>query len=144
MGQANMTSKDESPTRNGAQAIVACTDPEIRQLLTRELIECGLQPVLLETLDDAKCLLKRQDTAMASVQPKFSKGAVREILRAASGLTSRVPVIICSSFYDWDLYIQAMSLGAHDYLAFPDRREEVGWVINNAVNRRSQSQTDHG
>ena len=99
--------------------------------------------MLSETLDDAKSLLKREETVMAFVQPKFSNGSVQEVLRAADGPRSRVPVIVCSGFYDRDLYIQAMSLGAFDCLAFPYRREEVEWVVNNAVNRRSLSQTAH-
>lgn len=140
MGQANMISKDNSAARNGARAIVACTDPEIRQVLTRVLDEFGLQSVVSETLDDAKSLLKREETAIAFVQPNFRKGSFREVLRVADGPRPRVPVIVCSEFYDKELYIEAMSLGAFDYLAFPYRREEVEWVIGNAVNRRSLSQ----
>jgi DNA-binding NtrC family response regulator len=133
MGQTNITSKSESAARNRTRAIVACADPEIRQRLLSVLSEFGLQPVLPETLADAKALLTREETAVAFVQPKFSKGSFLEVLRDAGAIASSVPVIVCSEFYDKELHIEAMSLGAFDYLAFPYRREDVAWVVNNAV-----------
>jgi DNA-binding NtrC family response regulator len=137
MGQTSITSKGESGARDRTRAIVACADPEIRQSLLSVLSEFGLQPVLPETLDDAKGLITQEETVMAFVQPRFSDGNFQEILRAANGPRSRVPVIVCSEFHDRELYIEAMSLGAFDYLAFPYRREDVEWVVNNAVSRGS-------
>ena len=137
MGQADITSKGESAARNRTRAIVACADPEISQILLSVLSQFELQPVLSETLDDAKNLLAHEETAVAFVQPKFNDGNFQEVLRAANGPRARVPVIVCSEFYDKELYIEAMSLGAFDYLAFPYRREDVAWVVNNAVSRGS-------
>jgi DNA-binding NtrC family response regulator len=107
------------------------------------LSEFRLQPVLPETLDEAKALLAREETALAFVQPRFSDGSFQEILEAGDGPRSRVPVIVCSEFYDRDLYIKAMTLGAFDYLAFPYRREDVAWVVHNAVDRSSLSPRTH-
>jgi DNA-binding NtrC family response regulator len=123
------------------RATVVCTDLEIREILISVLSEFGLQTVLSETLDDAKDLLTREETVMAFIQPRFSDGNFQEALRAADGPRSRVPVIVCSEFDDKDLYIEAMSLGAFNYLAFPCRSEEVAWVVKNAVSWGSLSQT---
>jgi DNA-binding NtrC family response regulator len=143
MRQVKIISESGSATRKRTRAIVACTDTEIRQRLLSVLREFRLQPVLPETLDDAKGLLTQEETAIAFVQPKFSKGSFLEVLRAADSPGSRVPVIVCSDFYDKDLYIEAMSLGAFDYLAFPYRREEVARVVNNAVSWDSVSPRIH-
>jgi DNA-binding NtrC family response regulator len=137
MSQAQISPDSELAAGNRRQAIVACVDPEIRQRLLSVLNEFRLDPVLLETPDDAKVLLGQDETAVAFVQPRFSDGNFHEILRAANGPGSRVPVIVCSEYYDKELYIEAMSLGAFDYLAFPYRREDVAWVIHNAVSRVS-------
>jgi len=139
MSQAQMTPDSKLAVGNRRQAIVACADPEIRQRLLSVLNEFRLHPVLLETLDDAKGLLAQEETAMVFVQPTFRDGNFQEILRAANGPESRVPVIVCSEYYDKELYIEAMSLGAFDYLTFPYRREDVAWVIHNAVSRVSPS-----
>ena len=78
---------------------------------------------------------------MAFVQPKFNDGNFQEVLRAANGPRARVPVIVCSESNDKELYLEAMSLGAFDYLAFPYRREDVELVVNNAVSRGSLCKT---
>lgn len=137
MGQADITSKGESAAKNRTRAIVACADPEISQILLSVLSQFELKPVLSETLDNVKVLFAQGETAVAFVQPKFNDGNFQEVLRAANGPRARVPVIVCSEFYDKELYIEAMSLGAFDYLAFPYRREDVAWVVNNAVSRGS-------
>jgi DNA-binding NtrC family response regulator len=133
MRGAEITSKSEPMARKRARAIVACVDPEIRHLLIDVLSELGLQPVLSETVDDVKVVLAEEETAMAFVQPSFGGVTFREVLEAAERPASGVSVIVCSEFYDKDLYIEAMALGAFDYLAFPYRHEEVAWVINHAV-----------
>jgi DNA-binding NtrC family response regulator len=143
MKQAKVIPMAKPAAKKRGQAIVACADPEIQQLLVRVLDEFGLQPVVSTTLDEAKTLLTHEEAAMAFSQTRFRKGTFREVLRAADGQESRVPVIVCSEFYDRDLYIEAMSLGAFDYLAFPYRREEVEWVVNNALNWASTPQGGH-
>ena len=55
---------------------------------------------------------------MAFVQPKFNDGNFQQVLRAANGPRARVPVIVCSEFYDKELYVEAMSLGAFDSSGF--------------------------
>ncbi len=137
MRYAKITPEGAPAARNRTRAVVACTDPEVWLILISVLSEFGLQPILSETLDDAKGLITQEETVMAFVQPRFSDGNFHEILRAVNGPRSRVPVILCSEFYDKELYIEAMSLGAFDYLAFPYRREDVAWVVNNAVSRGS-------
>ena len=139
MSQAQISPDSELAAGNRRQAIVACADPEIWQILLSVLRQFELQPVFSETLDDAKALLGQDETAVAFVQPRFSDGNFHEILRAANGPSSRVPVIVCSEYNDKELYIEAMSLGAFDCLAFPYRREDVAWVIHNAVSRVSPS-----
>jgi DNA-binding NtrC family response regulator len=133
MKEAKVIPKDNSAVKKRAQAIVACTDSEIQQLLISVLGDFGLQPILSTTLDDAKALLAQEETAMAFSQARFTEGSYREFLRAADSPSSRVPLILCSEFYDKDLYVEAMTLGAFDFLAFPYRSEEVARVVSNAL-----------
>ena len=144
MCQVGITSGIDSVARNRTRAIVACTDPRIRQLLINVLHELGLQPVGSETVGEIQALLAEGDTAMVLSQPRFTVGSFREVLRAAARPGSSVPVIVCSDFYDKDLYVEAMTLGAFDYLALPYRYEDVAWVLTNALTGGSLSQTFSG
>ena len=44
-------------------------------------------------------------------------------------------MVVCSDLYDKTTYIEAMSLGAYDYNAFPYRRAEVEWIIGNVLRK---------
>lgn len=143
MRQTNVTPEGKATTRNRTRAVIACTDPEIRQVLTSVLREFGLQPVFLERLDDLRAHLAQQETVMVFIQSRFVKKGFREVLSAAERPGSRVPVIVCSEFYDKDIYMEAMTQGAFDYLATPYRREEVAWIVNNAVHWGPQPSSVH-
>jgi len=137
MQQGVSTPASVPSKRRRGRAIVACADPEIRRLLLSVVGKFNLQPVCSDSLDEAKALMKQQDTAMVFSQPRFREGGFKDVLTAASRAEAKVPVIVCSEFYDRDLYIEAMSLGAFDYLAFPIRQEQVEWIISNAVKSRA-------
>lgn len=143
MKQANTTPDGKPAASNRNQAVVACTDPEIQQLLISVLRESGLQPVLSEALDHLRALLAQEETVMAFSPPRVSQGSFRDVLRAADRPGSKVPVIICSESFDKNLYIEAMQLGAFEYLAYPYRREEVAWVVNNALSWSSPHRGGH-
>ena len=128
-----------STASNCRQAVVACSDPEIRECLIEVLRELGLQPVSLKTLEEVELRLARNEAALVFSQPSFCKGSFREVLAAADSSGSGIPVVVCSEFYDRDLYVEAMGLGAFDYLAFPYSRDEVAWIVTNALSVRSRS-----
>ena len=134
MRQTNVTHEGKRTKRIRTRAIIACTDPEIRHVLISVLREFGLQPVFLEKLDDLRLLLAQQETVALFIQSRFVKSGFREVLNAAERQDARVPVVVCSEFYDKDIYMEAMTQGAFDYLAFPYQHREVAWVVNNAVN----------
>ena len=115
------------------QAIIVCADPEIQEFLISVLSEFGIKPVVSARLDEATPLLAQEETVMAFSQSQFSEGSFVDVLKLADRRESKLPVIVCSEFYDKDLYIEAMGLGAFDYLASPYRRREVAWVVNNAL-----------
>jgi DNA-binding NtrC family response regulator len=134
MRQTKVTPQGKPPVRIRTRAVIACTDPRIRQVLISVLREFGLQPVFLDEMGELRTLLAQQETVIVFIQSRFVKNGFREVLSAAERPGSRIPVIVCSEFYDRDIYMEAMTQGAFDYLATPYRREEVAWVVNNAVN----------
>jgi DNA-binding NtrC family response regulator len=143
MRQTNETLQIVEPATTRSVAVIACTDPEIRQILVSVLKEFGLQPVLPEKMDDLGNLLGHEATVIVFTQTRFERGGYQEILRAAQRSGFKIPVIVCSEFYDKDLYMEAMARGAFDYLATPYRHEEVAWVVNNAVHRNPITVNGH-
>jgi DNA-binding NtrC family response regulator len=89
------------------------------------------------SMNETKLLLAQEDTALVICQASFSDGDFRDLLRVAVRNGSKVPVIVCTDFYDPSLYLEAMELGAFDYLASPYYRDGVEWVVGNALREAS-------
>lgn len=117
------------------RALLAIADPASVDVLSRTLAGNDLDLEFCTTISDALSVLGRKQTYVVFCQARLSDGSFRDLLRFTDRQHSESPVIVCSDFYDKTTYIEAMSLGAFDYLAFPYRRTEVEWVIGNALRR---------
>ena len=54
-------------------------------------------------------------------------------LAAASGV--HPPVVVTSRLDDTSQYLEAMRLGAFDFMARPFRRSEIEWIVQNAMRK---------
>ena len=115
------------------KALIAFSDSENMMAVCSALAETDLDLELCSTISDLHTHLK-QDTRIDLVfcQARLADGTFRELLRIIDSFQTRPAVVVCSDFYDKGTYIEAMSLGAFDYLAFPYRKAEVEWVVGNA------------
>jgi DNA-binding NtrC family response regulator len=131
---------NEQPQKNNGSgprlfgALVVNADPADQETLKDLLGACGVEADFLSTLNETIERLEEGRAGILVCNANLPDGTFRDIISAISERGLDLPVIVCSDFYDRDLYIEAMSLGAFDYLSFPYRREEVTWVVNNAVN----------
>jgi len=133
MPQAQLMPFEMASTKYRPQAIVACAGLAMEEVIVRILREVGLQPLISDSLEEIETLLTEEETVMVFCQLKLGSNSFQEVLKAADNSRAKVPVIVCSESYDEDLYIDVMSLGAFEYLAFPHSREDVEWVVNNAM-----------
>jgi DNA-binding NtrC family response regulator len=108
-------------------------EEDLINLLKRQ----GLKPVPSSSLQEAQFLLARRDTVLAICHASSSDGTFRDLLGAV-GKRSRVPVIVCGDFYDPQLYLEAMELGAFDYFSYPYHSDGVDWVVRNALQEASR------
>jgi len=119
------------------RAVIACAAPEKEQTLIETLREFEIEPVPSKSMDVIRALLTSDETVLAFSQTKFGEWCFQDVLNAADSPGAKVPVVVCSEFYDNDLYVYVMAMGAFDFLAFPYRQEEVKWIIHTALNRGS-------
>jgi DNA-binding NtrC family response regulator len=133
MIQTELIPKIEQCTREQARVVVACTNRKNLEVLIGLLRQSGLEPIPASSVNETKLLLAQEETAFVICQASFSDGDFRDLLRVAVRNGSNVPVIVCTDFYDPPLYLEAMELGAFDYLACPYYRDGVEWVVGNAL-----------
>ena len=124
---------------NLRKVLVAFSDPEGRESLIRLLGQCGLEPVFTSTVKDAQAVLAKEPISMVFCQDRLADGGFGDILRATEPVASKIPVVVCSPFYDKSLYTEAMWQGAQDFMVYPYRREELEWIVGNALHKAPQS-----
>jgi two-component system response regulator PilR (NtrC family) len=115
------------------KVLLACTDPESRQTLNSLLGQCGMQTVVSSSVRESRRILARGGVAMVFCEARLADGSFREVLRQAGARHQRVPVVVASRLDDTNQYLEAMRLGAFDFIACPYRRSEVEWIVQNAL-----------
>ncbi len=114
------------------KTLVIIQDPPSVAALSERLAGRGLDLMFCTTVSEAVRILARNKVQAIFSQARLPDGTFREILRLADPHRSQVPVVVCSDFYDKNTYIEAMSLGAFDYIVYPYRAEEVDWLMASA------------
>lgn len=117
------------------QILVACSDPESRQALLGVLVQCGLEPVFFSTVREARAFLSRQRVPLVVCAANLIDGTFRDILHLAEESEVKFPVVVASRRDDTDEYLEAMQLGAYDFIACPFRQSEVEWIVSHALSR---------
>lgn len=119
--------------KNRSQALVAVPDVRGRTALASALETKGLDPLFASTLDEAKTILRHEAVAVVFCQQRLADGGFEDVLAENAKLTPNIPIIVCSPSDDSSLYIDVMSRGAFDFIAFPYSRHEIDWVLSCAL-----------
>ena len=117
------------------KVLVACSDPESGRKLRECLSECGLDPIPSSTVREACAILTQQPVPLVICSMSLADGTFRDLLRAAEVTEPRVPVVVASQGENTAEYLEAMEMGAFDFIAYPCRRAELEWIISNALRR---------
>jgi len=115
--------------------LVVGWDAAKRAALVDILEECGLEPVIASNLEEAHNILARRPMHVVFCEDNLSDGGFRELLRLVKADTPEIQVVVSSRLVDVDEYIEAMNLGAFDFIAPPYRGTEIISVVDSASKR---------
>ena len=115
------------------RVLLACTDPDSRRALSSLLDQCGLKTVVSSSVRESRRILARGGVAMVFCEARLADGSFREVLHEAAAPEQKVPVVVASRLDDTNEYLEAMRLGAYDFITSPYRRSEVEWIVHNAL-----------
>lgn len=118
---------------NPRKILVALSDLASQRSLAGALGTKGHDAVFTSTLREAREVLGKEQVAVVFCQVELEDGSFRDILASGETVRARVPVVVCSPFYDKDVYIDAMCRGAFDFIAYPYAQKEVDWILNGAL-----------
>lgn len=111
--------------------IIADDDPTIRRLLEMKATHFGFHPVTVDNGEDVFDLLNDNiDVILLDLNMPKMDGL--ECLKKLSNSNSKVPVIMLSSEHEASVAMQAVKLGALDYLTKPFDLDELFTSLRNA------------
>jgi len=117
--------------------LVVDDDPEVRSLLERVLTKSGYHPT--EAINGAQAmeLLGRQEFDVALVDIKLPDASGLDILRWARDTETDTEFVVLTGNADVETAVEAMRLGAYDFIAKPWRNAELVEVIGKAAEKKT-------
>jgi DNA-binding NtrC family response regulator len=112
-------------------------DPEVRALLGRVLTKGGFTIAEASSGAEAMSLLGRQEFDVALVDIKLPDASGLDILRWAREAEADTEFIVLTGNADVETAVEAMRLGAYDFLGKPWRNAELVEVIGKAAEKKT-------
>ncbi|HSE94085.1 MAG TPA: sigma-54 dependent transcriptional regulator [Methylomirabilota bacterium] len=117
--------------------LVVDDDAEVRSLLERVLGKGGYQPTQASNGAQAMELLGREEFDVALVDIKLPDASGLDILRWARDTDTDTEFIVLTGNADVETAVEAMRLGAYDFIAKPWRNAELIEVIGKAAEKKT-------
>ncbi len=125
--------------------LVVDDEKNIRESIARFLRLDGMEPVIAENGLSAQRLLEEQTFAAGIIDLKMPGMDGLELLRWIQSEGPRLPVIMISAYGEINDAVEAMKLGAQDYVVKPFDPEELVLRLKKIIqNRRLQDQVTLG
>jgi DNA-binding NtrC family response regulator len=102
---------------------------ENRGALLKAVAEAGKVPLVCDSLEAALEAIAHEDIRIIICEDQLQKRGLEAILGRAGKRTRSIPVIITSRTGGWGEFLQALRLGAFDYLVLPPQPGEVRRVF---------------
>ena len=117
--------------------LLVVDDLEFMRTLIRDILESGGHEVVAEAADGRQALLLRRawkpDLTLMDISMPRMDGL--EALRRIKGEDAKSKVVMCSSLGDQDRILEAIRLGASDYVVKPFRKERLLSAVRKAGGR---------
>ncbi len=116
--------------------LVVDDDPEMCDLLSEVLSSEGFSVLTIDQSVEASKILRREefDALVTDLEMKGLKGL--DLLEETKKVAPLTPVIIMTAFGTIESAIQAMKMGAYDYITKPFQTDEVVLTVKKALENR--------
>jgi len=125
----------------GRQCILVVDDEENSRLgLSKILNKSGYSVVTAENGRQALEVVKQARCDLVITDMKMPKMDGIELLKEIKEFDPRIGVIIVTAYGEVDSYLEAMNLGAFEYLNKPVKVEELKKVISKVLEQQTERQ----
>ena len=120
-----------------AKILVVDDELDIREGLAKMLSMEGHTPLTVSNGAEAVTAVETQHPELALMDIRMPDMSGLEALEAIRKLDPRLPVIMHTAFYDYDLMRHAILLGVNDYIVKPAEPREIIALIDKFLRRRA-------
>jgi DNA-binding NtrC family response regulator len=132
-----VSSSATADRRTSLQVLVVDEDPSIRNACAEIASSMGYTTVVAESTAAAHTVLLRQSIDLLLLDPKASGGNVLPLLEELRSRYPEMVIIIMSASATVNSAVDAMRIGAGDYLAKPFSIEELTTVLERSAQHRA-------
>ncbi|MBI5378710.1 MAG: response regulator, partial [Nitrospirae bacterium] len=118
------------------KALVVDDEPDMRWLLARVLRDQGLEVATAEDGQAALAQIARELPDVILLDLKMPGLDGLQVLEQAKAADPHMSVVIITAYGDLCSAVQAMRLGAYDYLTKPFDNEEILFTVRRALEKR--------
>ena len=122
-------------TKRGIRVLVADDEKNLRELMVRELGRKGHDVEGVADGDAALAALRDTPYDVVILDMKMPKKEGIEVLREIAAFPEPPQVIVMTGFQEVATAVEAMKLGAYDYLTKPTKIEELDILIEKAAEK---------
>jgi two-component system response regulator HydG len=116
--------------------LVVDDDLHHRQALARILEQAGYNVTTAADGHEGLALFMERPFDLIITDLRMPRTSGLDLLRSIRGISQDVPVVVVTAFGEWTTYMQAMNIGAVDYLNKPVRGQDILMTIRKALARR--------
>lgn len=117
------------------RALVISSSEENRAALSAVLSSEGLVPILSSSMAEACALIEHGDISIVFCDDCLSGRCLEKVVAKVGERGDPIPVIAVSRTGEWHEYLEALRIGAFDYLSMPPRRDELERVLASTLSK---------
>jgi two-component system, NtrC family, response regulator AtoC len=126
--------------RERTQILVADDEPNLRRVLSAQLERDGFDVIAVEDGEQAMAALEEHHIDLVITDLRMPKVDGLQVLKHVTATYPRVPVIVITAHGTVDTAVEALKLGAFDYVTKPFDRAELHQAVVKAVRTRELNQ----
>jgi DNA-binding NtrC family response regulator len=121
----------------GVKVLIIDDDPSIRNMLSIVLKNEGYEVDAVESAIVALKKLKKEMVDLIISDIKMPEISGIELLRKVKSIDQEIPVIMITGFASTNDAVEAMKLGAEDYIIKPFNLDELKIIINKSIHQKT-------
>jgi two-component system response regulator PilR (NtrC family) len=120
-----------------AKILVVDDDPSLRNMMSIVLKKEGYDITTVDSAQSALNILKKEDVGLLISDIKMPEISGIELLRKVKSIQPDMPVLMITAYSSTNDAVEAMKLGAEDYISKPFNLDELKIIIHKALYKKS-------